>query len=71
MKMIDIDRKWGGVRLRAWGLLANFIANTGFLIGLSRIVRGEDGTFLVAVGAISTLIILAIIAVPDVRKENR
>jgi hypothetical protein len=53
------------MRLRAWGLVANFAANSVFLFGLSRVMRGESGLAWIGAGAVSTLLILAVIAVPD------
>lgn len=62
--MIDLERKYGPMRLRAWGLIVNFVANLSALYGLSLVLGGRGGWFWLITGIIGTVLCLAILARP-------
>ena len=68
--MIDLERKFGPMRLRAWGLVINFVANVIALYGLSLVLGGRDGWFWLLTGIIGTVLCIAVLALPD-RKTHR
>ncbi len=63
--MIDLERKLGPMRLRAWGLVINFAANVTALYGLSLVLGGRDGWTWLVTGIIGTVLCIAILALPD------
>lgn len=66
--MIDLEKKLGPMRLRAWGLLANFLANVIALYGLSAVLGDRGGVYWLASGVIGTLVCLAILSRPARRQ---
>ena len=62
--MINLEKKAGPMRLRAWGLILNMIANGIALYGLSRVLAGQDGWPLLTTGSLLTLLCIAICARP-------
>lgn len=62
--MIGLERRLGPMRLRAWGLAANFLANLVGLYGLSRVLAGSGGWFPLYAGALGTVICIAVLARP-------
>ncbi len=57
------------MRLRAWGLVVNFLGNVLALLGLSTVLRGGAGWPLLITGAGVTLLCLLMLARP-VRTEE-
>ena len=68
--MIDLERKYGPMRLRAWGLVANFVTNIIALYGLSLVLGGRGGWFWLLTGVIATVLCLAILAQPVQDDQN-
>ena len=64
VEMIDLEQKFGPMRLRAWGLVVNFVANMMALYGLSAVLAGRGGMFWLYGGFIGTVVCLAILARP-------
>lgn len=64
MRMIDLEKMLGPMRLRAWGLLANFAANVMALYGLSAALNGKGGTYWLITGITGTVVCLAILSRP-------
>jgi hypothetical protein len=62
--MIDVDRKIGPLRLRAWGLVVNFFANAAALVGLAQVMGGGNGWPLLIGGAAVTALCLGVCAIP-------
>ena len=54
--MIDLEQKLGPFRLRAYGLMLNFLANILALYGLARVLSGTGGHGFLACGVIFTAI---------------
>lgn len=67
--MIDLEKTVGPMRLRAWGLVLNFIGNVLALLGLSMVLREGVGWPLLILGVAVTLLCLFILARP-VRSEE-
>lgn len=63
--MIDLERKIGPLRLRAWGLVANFGFNALGLYGLAGVMTGNGGLLPLVVGGLGTLGCIALLAVPS------
>ena len=63
--MIDVDRKLGPMRLRAWGLVVNLAANAVALYGLSRVLAGEGGWGPLIAGGVLTVGCIAFCAAPS------
>jgi hypothetical protein len=63
--MIDIDRRYGPLSGRVWGLIANLAANALALYGLVGFLR--DGTHLVSltVGIAATVTCVLVLAKPS------
>ncbi|MEQ8689642.1 MAG: hypothetical protein RIC89_02240 [Pseudomonadales bacterium] len=60
-----LDRPLGPMRVRAWGLIANMLANALALYGLSQVLGNGSGHVLLAAGAALSLSLIALIAVPS------
>jgi len=67
--MIDLEKRVGPMRLRAWGLVVNFLGNVLALLGLSMVLREGTGWPLLITGAAVTLLCLLILA-RSVRTEE-
>lgn len=63
--MIDLERRMGPLSVRAWGLVLNFAFNATALWGLSHLVRGAGGTAALAIGALGTVLCVAVLATPS------
>ncbi|MEM1245296.1 MAG: hypothetical protein AAGK22_02930 [Acidobacteriota bacterium] len=62
---MNLERPLGPMRLRAWGLLFNLLANVLALYGLSRVLGEKPGGWLLlVVGALLTLVCLLVLARP-------
>jgi len=55
----------GPMRLRAWGLIINFLFNGIALYGLSRLLSDQGGTPILVFGAVGTLVCISVLAIPD------
>jgi len=66
--MIDLEKGVGPMRLRAWGLVVNFLGNVLALLGLSMVLSEGDGWAFLIMGACVTLLCLLMLARP-VRTE--
>ena len=62
--MINLETKVGPMRLRAWALILNMIANAIALYGLSRVLVEQGGWALLTTGCLLTLLCIAICARP-------
>jgi len=62
--MLDLERRCGPFRLRAWGLILNFVFNALALYGLTRVLTTEGGAGLLALGIVGTGACLALLARP-------
>ncbi|MHB1329367.1 MAG: hypothetical protein ACYC2K_14310 [Gemmatimonadales bacterium] len=62
-----LDRPLGPLRVRAWGLLLNFVMNGIGLTGLALWLGGRAGSLLMWVGLAGTIACILILAVPDRR----
>ncbi len=62
--MTFLERKVWFMRVRAWGLVLNFLANGLALYGLSRVLAGEGGEVFLLLGAILTAALIAVLAIP-------
>ncbi len=62
--MINLEKKVGPLRLRAWGLVVNMLANAMALFGLSQVLTGQGGWPLLVLGAALTVACIAICARP-------
>ena len=62
--MIDVDRKIGPMRLRAWGLVVNLFANAAALYGLSLVLADRPGWPLLIGGAAVTALCMGVCAIP-------
>ena len=60
-----LERRLGPLRLRAWGLLLNFLMNGVALTGLALWLAGHSGPLLMLLGAAGTLACVLILALPD------
>lgn len=67
--MIDLERTVGPMRIRAWGLVVNFLGNVLALLGLSMVLREGVGWALLITGVAVTLLCLLILARPVARVE--
>ncbi len=65
-----LDTMFGPMRLRAWGLVINMIANAIALYGLAIVLRGEGGVTMLIVGSILTVCCIGILAVPQERSDS-
>jgi len=54
----------GPLRVRAWGLIGNFIANAVALYGLANYLQSGTGVFSMALGGGLTLLFLLVLATP-------
>ena len=68
--MIDLEQKLGPMRLRAWGLVVNLIANVVLLYGLAQVVTGGGGWPWLIVGALATAACILTLAQP-VRERGK
>ncbi|MEM9263072.1 MAG: hypothetical protein AAGA22_05790 [Pseudomonadota bacterium] len=59
-----LDERIGPLRVRAWGLGANLIANAIALYGLSLVLSGQGGYSLLVGGSVATVMLLLVLAVP-------
>ena len=62
--MINLETKVGPMRLRAWALILNMIANAIALYGLSRVLVEQGGWTLLTTGSLLTILCIAICARP-------
>ena len=60
-----LDRPLGPLRVRAWGLIGNFLANAVALYGLARYLRSGDGVIVMTVGIGFTLVFILLLATPS------
>jgi hypothetical protein len=60
-----LERSVGPLRIRAWGLLVNFLMNTLALVGLALWLRDQSGLPLLLLGTAGTLICIVVLANPD------
>lgn len=63
--MIDVDRRYGPLTGRVWGLILNFFSNAVALYGLVRLL--SDGTHLglVVIGGLATLTCVLLLSRPS------
>ena len=62
--MIDLERKLGPLRIRAWGLVVNLLANATALYGLARWLDDGSGMPILITGTSLTLVCIAVLAAP-------
>ncbi len=62
--MIDLEQKLGPMRLRAWGLVVNLLANVVLLYGLSQVIAGRGGWAWLTAGALGTVLCILTLAQP-------
>jgi len=60
-----LDRPLGPMRIRAWGLVVNFLANALALYGLALFLREGAGLAPLITGLALTAMLLLILAVPS------
>jgi hypothetical protein len=53
------------MRVRAWGLLANMLANGVALYGLQSVLRDGSGQGILALGVVASVGLVAVLAVPS------
>ena len=61
---MTLETKIGPFRLRAWGLLANFVANALALFGLAEAVNGANGHPALFTGCLVSFAMLVILSSP-------
>jgi hypothetical protein len=61
MSFFDIDRRWAGMRVRAWLLIVNFAFNAVALFGLSRLMATDTGWPLLIVGVTGTIVCIGVL----------
>ncbi|MEM7662110.1 MAG: hypothetical protein AAF292_07660 [Pseudomonadota bacterium] len=66
-----LEQKLGPLRIRAWGLLLNFIANAAALYGLSQVLSDNGGHALMIGGIVLTVAIVAVLAIPSSGASSR
>ena len=69
--MINLEKKLGPLRLRAYGLGVNFCANVLALYGLSRVLSDMGGKTLLIAGLVLSAICLAILSTPANDEDKR
>ncbi|MGH9320036.1 MAG: hypothetical protein ACRD21_22395 [Vicinamibacteria bacterium] len=62
--MMDLDRRYGPLSGRVWGLVLNFIGNAVGLYGLSGFLRDGSGLGLLVTGATLTVACVLVLAKP-------
>ena len=62
--IINLEKKLGPMRLRAWVLILNMIANAIALYGLSQVLAVQGGWFLLTTGSLLTIVCICICARP-------
>jgi hypothetical protein len=62
--MIDLETMVGPLRIRAWGLVLNLVANAAALYGLSLVMGGQGGWSLMIGGAAVTALCIGVCAIP-------
>ncbi|MEQ8263345.1 hypothetical protein [Pseudohaliea sp.] len=60
-----LERRLGPIRLRAWGLLLNFLMNAVALTGLALWLAGRSGPLLMLLGGAGTVACVLTLALPD------
>jgi len=60
-----LDRPLGPLRVRAWGLIVNFLANAVALYGLAGYLRSGEGAIVMVVGISLTLVCILTLAAPS------
>jgi len=65
-----LDRPLGPFRVRAWGLLVNFVMNAIGLTGLALWLGGRSGPLFMALGFAGTAACVLVLAVPDRRRAG-
>ena len=60
-----LDRPIGPMRVRAWGLLANMLANAVALYGLQSVLRDGSGQVVLFTGVFASVCLIAMLAVPS------
>lgn len=60
-----LDRPLGPLRVRAWGLLLNMLANAVALYGLQAVLRDGSGQLVLTAGVAASIGLIAILAVPS------
>ena len=68
-KLTLLEKKVGPLRLRAWGLAANLIANAIALLGLARLLTGHGGLVLLITGSVLTIMLITLLSFPDRYKD--
>ena len=61
----DIDRKVGGMRIRGWILVVNFIFNAIAMYGLSRVMVQGTGWPVLTAGVLGTVVCLYFLTQPS------
>jgi len=62
--MINLERKIGPMRVRAWGLIVKFCANIVALYGMALTLGGRGGTAWLVVGVTGTIACVMILSQP-------
>ena len=62
--MINLEKKIGPMRVRAWFLILNMAANAIALLGLSKVFAGNDGWPVLLIGTLFSVVCIAICAKP-------
>lgn len=63
--MFWLDRTLGPLRIRAWGLLVNFLMNGVALVGLALWLGNQSGPLLMLLGFAGTIACILVLAMPD------
>lgn len=60
-----LDRKYGPLRGRAWGLIVNMVSNALALYGLARVLSEGEGYGVLLTGAVLTMVTILVVACPS------
>ncbi len=63
--MINLEKKIGPLKLRAWGLIINFIANAVALYGLAIYFNESGSAFTMILGISLTVITILVVSIPS------
>ncbi|MGY8986344.1 MAG: hypothetical protein ACKVIX_06905 [Sphingomonadales bacterium] len=61
---LNLEKKYGPLTLRAWGLVANFGANALVLYGVANLLKSNGGMAPFILGTILTIALILILAKP-------
>jgi len=66
-----LDKKFGPFRLRAWGLILNFIGNALALYGAVGYLQNKSRLGIFIIGILLTILFIFFLAFPSAAKESK